>query len=160
MDDLGVPLFLEPPKCCFFCESVACYLWSCYMGFFTVSEFPFSWEVYQIWEQEGARLVVENLHPEKRRVVFDPMLAPFPMFFCAKKLNHRVNLPRFVMYEMALSSSTCVIFKKYFVCIFIMYLMISPKCDAAENSSNLSERFFGAQTSGHCGAVLGLPCGW
>ena len=94
VDDLGVSLFLEPPKWCFFCESVACYLWSCYMGFFTVSEFPSFWEVYQIWEQEGARLVVENLHPEKQGGFWSDV-GPFShVFFCAKKLNHRVNFAK------------------------------------------------------------------
>ena len=85
MDDLGVPLFLEPPKWCFFCESVACYLWSC-NGAFHSFRIPFLLGGVSNLGAGGCKAgLVENLHPEKRRVVFDPMLAPFPMFLLRKE---------------------------------------------------------------------------
>ena len=57
------------------------------MEFFTVSEFPFSWEVYQIWEQEGARLGWWRISILKNAGWFLIRCWPlFPCFYCAKKL--------------------------------------------------------------------------
>ena len=145
------------------------------MEFFTVSEFPFSWEVYQIWEQEGARLGWWRISILKNAGWFLIRCWPlFPCFYCAKKLYKSPCQVWKIcdVWNGIVIQHFCDIWKMF--CMYIyrwlymthdyiyicIYLMISPKCEAAENSSNLSERFFGAQTLGHCGAVLGLPCGW
>ena len=121
----GYPYFWNHPNAVFSAKVLLATFGLATWGF---SQFPnafFDLEVYQIWEQEGARLGWWRISILKNAGWFlvrsGVMFCPFSHVFISQRnyINHVSILRRFVMYEMALSSSTFVIFKAYFVCIYI-----------------------------------------